>query len=303
MKGHPMKKLLLTLLFVFTAGVILYAQSGEIRKVQVKSTVMNKMIPVTVTLPASYKTKVNRKYPVMYLLHGAGANQNSWNELIPDMAREISFYDIIVVSAYVGLSWYYDSPVDETCKYETFIAKELPAWMDKNFRTVDDRKARALCGASMGGHGALWIGIRHHDRFGAAIAMSAGVNVCNWPGRWGLNDVLGDPEKNAEVWKKHTACAAAKDLKPNELAISLDCGTEDFFINDNRALHQQLLTQRIGHDYQERPGGHTNPYWQNAFDHALIFFQKQYTPLLKALRREEDSKMSVPMDDGGLDLF
>ena len=65
-------------------------------------------------------------------------------------------------------SWYWDSPKNPAYRYETFVSSELVNYIDRNYKTIADRKGRAITGLSMGGHGAMWLGIRHKDVFGAA---------------------------------------------------------------------------------------------------------------------------------------
>lgn len=69
-------------------------------------------------------------------------------------------------------SWYWDSPLDPASQFETFVAQELPDWIDARYLTIPSREGRAVTGLSMGGHGALWVALRHKDRFGAAGSTS-----------------------------------------------------------------------------------------------------------------------------------
>ena len=62
-------------------------------------------------------------------------------------------------------TWYWDSPLNADVRYETFISNELVKYVDSHYKTVADRKGRAITGLSMGGHGAMWNGLRHSDVF------------------------------------------------------------------------------------------------------------------------------------------
>ncbi len=236
---------------------------------------MGEEIKVTVVLPDSYDQEPNRKYPVLYLLHGAYANNRGFPSF-PSVKAAVDEFKFIAVSPDAKFSWYIDSPVNPKSQYETFCAKELVAWMDKKFRTIQDRRARGLCGFSMGGHGALYLATRNQETFGTAIGLSAGADIRPYKKRWKLPEVLGEQETNMANWEQHTLINVVKSLKDGDLEIYLDCGVGDIFIKVNRALHQQLLTQKVGHHYIERPGEHTTPYWKEVFPYAAWFFKSNF---------------------------
>ena len=77
-------------------------------------------------------------------------------------------------------------------------------------------------------------------------------------------------------WENFTVINAAKILKDGDIAISLDCGIDDFFFEGNLALHNQLLAQGVNHDYIVRPGAHTGEYWNNAIVYAMAFADKEF---------------------------
>lgn len=264
-------------IFALLCVAALPLMAVQLQSHAVYSAAMKKDVPVKVFLPDCYAVDDGRAYPVLYLLHGAGGSENAWVGLNSEKERKlIDAFQFIVVMPGVQTTWYYDSPVDPTVKYETFCASELTAWVEKNYRTVNDRRARGLAGLSMGGHGAMWLGIRHRDYFGMAVALSGGVDIRDFPENWNLPKLLGKKSEKPENWESHTVINAAKELKNGELAICLDCGVDDFFIKVNRALHKQLLQQKIDHDYIERPGAHNSAYWRNAISYTYIFFNKQF---------------------------
>jgi S-formylglutathione hydrolase FrmB len=63
-------------------------------------------------------------------------------------------------------------------------------------------------------------------------------------------------------------------MKANNLPLLVDCGVDDFLIESNRELHRRLVYSKVPHDYIERPGEHTWPYWENALPYHLVFFRK-----------------------------
>ena len=136
---------------------------------------MNKNIKAVVLTPDDYKAGKSN-YPVLYVLHGYGGNFSNYLKNIPELEGYADQYKMIMVfpDGQIG-SWYFDSPVDPAWKFESYISSELVAWMDKNYRTVRNRKGRAITGLSMGGHGAMFLSFRHQDVFGAAGSMSGGL--------------------------------------------------------------------------------------------------------------------------------
>ena len=214
------------------------------------------------------------KCPVVYLLHGAYANEYKWLEVKPTLPAIADEMQMIFVTPYALNSWYFDSPVNKDFMYETFITKELVPWIDAHFPTLADRNHRAVTGLSMGGHGALFLCSRHVDLFGAAASMSGGVDIRLFPLNWNIPDVLGEMASNRKSWDEHSVMECVKQLKNGDVAIAFDCGESDFFIEVNRALHARLLSLGIDHDFTTRPGGHTDQYWSNSLDYQLLFFKK-----------------------------
>ena len=203
---------------------------------------------------------------------------------------------MIVVCPDGESSWYWDSPVNPRSRYETYVGTDLVAYVDAHYRTVPDRRGRAITGYSMGGHGALWLAFRHPDVFGACGSMSGGVDIRPFPNNWKISEQLGPYAENRAVWDEHTVLsqlyrvvpftdanrevASTKarpvdyGLQPGQLAIVIDCGTEDYFFEVNRQLHEQMLYYHISHDYIVRPGQHTHDYWRSAVEYHLFFFRR-----------------------------
>ena len=126
--------------------------------------------------------------------------------------------------------------------------------------------------------------------------MSGGVDIRPFPNNWKISEQLGPYAENRAVWDEHTVLsqlyrvvpftdanrevASTKarpvdyGLQPGQLAIVIDCGTEDYFFEVNRRLHEQMLYYHISHDYIVRPGQHTHDYWRSAVEYHLFFFRR-----------------------------
>ena len=221
---------------------------------------MHKNVKCVVIMPSAYQTDTTH-LPVLYLLHGWSGNYSDWLLKDPDLLNDVDKNGFIVVCPDGNYdSWYLNSPVDTTIKYETNVALEIPAYIDAHYRTIASRNARAITGLSMGGHGALYLAIKHKDIFGAAGSMSGGVDFRPFPENWGIKKYLGDYNSNKENWDKNVVVNLVDSLQNGELKIIFDCGVSDFFIEVNRNLHQKLLDKKIDHDYAERPGEHNWTY-------------------------------------------
>ncbi|WP_372490070.1 alpha/beta hydrolase [Chitinophaga sedimenti] len=88
---------------------------------------------------------------MVYLLHGYSGNQSDWIKKVPVIKNIADRDSIIIVCPDGGFgSWYFDSPIDKGFQYETFVGSEVPAYVDKNYRTLADPAHRAIAGLSMG---------------------------------------------------------------------------------------------------------------------------------------------------------
>lgn len=249
----------------------------RIETVSVRSEKMNREIPNTVILPEGYATDTTRNYPVIYLLHGCGDNYRTWAERTKtDLPQIASDKGIIFVCPDGEKSWYWDSPLRPESQFETYVSKELVEAIDNLYRTIPDRTARAIAGFSMGGHGALWLSIHHPDTYGAVGSMSGGADIRPFPKSWEMSKQIGDYRKNKKRWNAHTVINRIPELKNGELEIIIDCGYDDFFFKVNERLHKALIKRGIMHDYIVRPGAHTHPYWNNAVDFQILFFEKYF---------------------------
>ncbi len=137
---------------------------------------------VTVYLPPSYAADQSRRFPVVYLLHGYGGREDTFTARLASLAESSDklaaaqgFSSAIVVtpSAYTlhKGSMYSNSPT--TGDWERFIAEDLVAYMDSHYRTLANRMSRGLAGHSMGGYGALRIGMKRPDVFFSLYLMSS----------------------------------------------------------------------------------------------------------------------------------
>ncbi len=146
---------------------------------------------VTIYLPPGYDTNRHQRYPVVYLLHGYLFTDQYWTGTGPSnpgdmpgpnvpasmdnlIARgEANPMIVVMPNAYTKYAGSMYSSSVTTGDWETYIAEDLVAYIDKNYRTIPDRLSRGLAGHSMGGYGTIRIGMKRPDVFSSLYIMSA----------------------------------------------------------------------------------------------------------------------------------
>lgn len=263
-------------MFVYFLFFICTIQAAQVDTISVWSNSMKKNVKNVVILPDNYTPGQQNKLPVVYLLNGHTGNHRSWIALKPQLPAIATEKQFIFVCPDGNNSWYWDSPVNPEYKYETYISEELIPYIDQHYASLADPKGRGITGLSMGGHGAMWLAIRHKDLFSVVGSSSGGVDIRPFPNNWGMKQLLGEEKDNQEIWDNHTVFTQLDSLKNGELAIIIDCGVDDFFYEVNKNVHNKLIELKIDHDFISRPGSHNAAYWVNAIDYQLLFMQKAF---------------------------
>ena len=193
-----------------------------------------------VFLPPSYARERNRRYPVVYALHGYSIGAEQWSQEIHvprtiDGAFALGAREMIVVlpdSKTVHNGSMYSSSVT-TGDFETFVARDVVAYVDAHYRTIANRDSRGLVGHSMGGYGATRIGMKHADVFGSLYIMSPcclsprGAAPANPADEEALAAVktADDSAKLPFRQRAQLAAAAAWSPNPNSPPLFLDLPT------------------------------------------------------------------------------
>jgi S-formylglutathione hydrolase FrmB len=169
-------------------------QEGKIIREKVHAAALEKTVTgespdrwVSVYLPPSYDGAPTKRYPVLYLLHGIGDTDEVWTNAngplasIQDLMNQGiaagKFGKMIIVmpdeQTNMAGSFYRNSPV--TGNWEDFTVKELVAYIDKRYRTIAKAASRGIAGHSMGGHGAITLGMKYPDVFQVVYGMNPAV--------------------------------------------------------------------------------------------------------------------------------
>ena len=269
-QSTPMRSIFF-LLFILVNQFVF---AGKVDTVSIYSPSMKRSYNCVVISP---ETKKNIALPVVYLLHGHGGSYKNWIKRVPELAAYADRFGMMIVcpdGAYS--SWYFDSPVDSTMRFETYISKEVPAFIDAHYNTIKDRKARAITGLSMGGHGGLFLGFRHADFFGACGSMSGALVIDYITKDYDVEKRLGDTITNRHYFRDLSVMKEMENYPKDSITIIMDCGTEDFIVEMSRMAHQKMLSLNIPHDYIERPGEHDWKYWATAIKYQLFYFRNYF---------------------------
>ncbi|MCU0337751.1 MAG: alpha/beta hydrolase-fold protein [Sediminibacterium sp.] len=168
--------------FVFWL-LISFCANGQESIIEIKSFYspsVNLTLKYTIILPSSYYQK-KANYPVVYLLHGHTGNYTSWLSYAKFPTHLATMYDCIIVLPDGGNSWYvnWTGQTDgKPHRWEEMISKDLLPEVDKKFRTQALSTSRAIGGLSMGGFGALAVGLRNNDLFGFVFSSAGPINFC-----------------------------------------------------------------------------------------------------------------------------
>jgi S-formylglutathione hydrolase FrmB len=170
-----------------------------------------------------------------------------------------------------GRGWYTNAK--EGFAYEDDLIKDVLPLIDRTFPVKAERSGRCIGGLSMGGYGAVKVGCKHHDLFCSVNSHSGAVSIAHDPERVKtlgaeFHRVFGDDLENGP----EDPFAIVKNIDHGRLpAMRLDCGRDDFLIDENRAFHAHLESLHIAHEYEEFPGAHNWEYWDTHIREAIAF--------------------------------
>lgn len=241
------------------------------------------------------------KIPVLYLLHGMSDDHTIWMRRT-SIERYVSDMGIAVVMPTTHLGWYTD--VTYGSRYWTYLSEELPEICHSFFRDLsDEREDTFAAGLSMGGYGALKLGLGT-NRYGAVASLSGALDIARVVGEsdapdslayWGsifgeLDKVKGSDqdlfrlaEKQSgnqnvlEETAKQTVSQAASGGRKGLPKIFLCCGTEDRLIPDSRLMKQHLEDNGYDVTYEEAPGNHEWGFWDTYIQKILKWLPIQQT--------------------------
>jgi putative tributyrin esterase len=256
--------------------------------VRFESRLVGAALPYNVILPADYRrgASKNRRYPVIYLLHGLGGSAEDWVSTRARLADYAVQYPFIVVVPEGKDGWYTDGIVANE-RFESYFVEELIPDVDLRFRTIARREGRAVAGLSMGGYGSMKFALKHPELFAFAASLSGALAVASWTPdqripefvRPSVLRVYGDA--GSRVRLDNDIYRITRELTPERAKalpfLYLDCGTEDFLITNSRDFSALLIEKRVAHEFRELPGTHSWPYWDRQVQEVLRLAAQKLT--------------------------
>jgi enterochelin esterase-like enzyme len=230
--------------------------TGKLEMVSYESKSVGTTRKMNVYTPPGYST--DKKYPVLYLLHGIGGDETEWQrfanpgQLLDNLIADGKAKPMIIVMpngraqkddrAQGGMG---SAPA--FAKFEDDLLKDLIPFMEKNYSVQADREHRALAGLSMGGGQSLNFGLKHLDTFAWVGGFSSAPNTKR------PTELLPDP-------------AAAKDkLK----LLFLSCGNKDGLIRVSQGVHAYLKENNVPHTWHVDGNAHDAKHWKNTLHHFM----------------------------------
>lgn len=233
-------------------------------RLQYSSAALQKQTAVNLILPAAAAEPMTP----WLLLHGLSDDETMWARRT-SLERYVEGLNVVVAMPDGGRGFYVDA--DQGFAYLSALADELPLMLAKYFHLRDEW---AVGGLSMGGYGAVRFGLGRPGRFRSVHAHSAALGFGHNP-RYRdtaeFDRILGEPHVGGK--DDLFALASALDAR-NRPALRIDCGTEDFLLDDNRAFHTHLDGLGFAHEYEEFLGGHDWAYWDQHVQGQLAFHRK-----------------------------
>ncbi|MEZ4830295.1 MAG: alpha/beta hydrolase-fold protein [Bacteroidia bacterium] len=243
-----------------------------LRFVTVKSAALGHRADVCVFVPQGH---TGENLPVVVLLHGVYGSHWGWamkggvHRTAQRMIDAGEIPPMVLAMPSDGL-WGDGSAYLPKGKanYERWIAEEVPALMTGEFPQVSEKSPFYIAGLSMGGFGALRIGVKYHRRFRAASGHSSITELEQ------MKQFVEEPFEQhiTSVPTDHSVLSTILKNRKNLIPVRFDCGTDDLLLEANRSLHAALEKENIPHQYKEYPGGHTWDYWAEHIAETLRFF-------------------------------
>jgi putative tributyrin esterase len=255
-----------------------------------------------VILPADYASDAERRFPVLYLLHGFSGNYADWCKYsrVADYAKA---YEEIIIMPEGDNSWYVNSYSDPKARWEDYIVDDLISHVDSRYRTIASRRGRAIAGLSMGGYGALFLGLKHHDTFAAVASLSGVAGAANLD-RWDMqtqNQINSSHSQFFEDIRRTQVADFGPENNPARRGedpflliraltpatcpqLYLAIGWGDSLLAENREFVALLSQLKMPYRYAEVPGQHEWKVWDEQIQRVLAL----EAPVIGAARTDSN---------------
>jgi S-formylglutathione hydrolase FrmB len=233
---------------------------------------MNKAASFNIVFPDD--PAIARPWGVFYLLHGLSDDHTIWMRR-SSIERYVAGLPLVVVMPDGGRGWYTNAAIGYA--YEDDLINDVIGLVDRTFPVKAERSGRAIGGLSMGGFGAVKLGLKHPELFASVSSHSgafafthseaAKAKALSYEFEW----IFGKSPRGGP----DDIFAIVERIDHGRIpALRFDCGTDDFLLDQNRAFHKHLETLHVRHEYREYPGGHDWAYWDLHVQEAVAFHMK-----------------------------
>lgn len=282
-----MKNFYLGLVVCFLCNFMGHSQSMVFESLTFQSGKLGKEVSYSIYLPSDYKTS-ERKYPVLYLLHGYTDDETKWiqtgevKEIADRSIHSGEAAQMIIVMPGAWDTWYVNQ-YDGKAAYEDMFFEELIPYIEKTYRGRTEKEFRAIAGLSMGGYGSLLYSLHHPEFFAACAPLSAAVfddRVMEGRKTGANKDLFGRLfGPGMEHWHKNSVLKILSELDKDQLPkvrYYLDCGDEDALLEGNFQAHKIMQEKGLKHEFRVRDGGHSWMYWRTALPEVLKFVSQSF---------------------------
>lgn len=245
----------------------------------VASAALGRTMKYRVLLPDGYEQS-DERYRALYLLHGLTGDYMDWSTRT-DLAAIARGLQLVIVMPDGENAWYTNA-ADRGPRFEDYIADDLVKDVESKYRVIRSRYGRAIAGLSMGGYGALKIGLKRPGTFAAAGGFSSALGVTDpkfddsmTAYKEQLYRIYG-PAGSETRTANDILAIAEKAVPARAPALYLDCGTEDGLLDSNRELAAALKKRGLAYEYHEVPGAHTWEYWNRRVEIFLPWLMRAF---------------------------
>jgi S-formylglutathione hydrolase FrmB len=216
-----------------------------------------------------------RPWSVLYLLHGLSDDHTTWSRR-SCIERHTLGYPLMVVMPNGGRNWYTNAANGNGEPAEDDLMKDVIGLVDEDFPVRAERAGRAIGGVSMGGFGAVKLGLKYPDMFASVHSHSGVLALLRHPIESKrlspeFTRIFGRSPKDGPEDPYRLAETVDRKRMP---AIRIDCGDEDPFLYQNRSFHEHLGALDVPHEYHEYPGTHNWAYWDLRVREAIDFHRR-----------------------------
>lgn len=246
------------------------ATAGTLFSDTFHSQALNREMSYAVYLPAAYANDLDRSFPVLYMLHGAGGDYTEWPRYgLPGVADSLiasaEIAPVIIVMPEGDLGYWVNGLSGTGEAWDDYVTHDLLPHIEAKYRTNATPASRAIGGISRGAFGAFDLALKHPGLFGALGLHSPALGEYI-----DLQDPAIPEERFAEF--DPIALARSEDLSVLPAAIYLDIGLEDDWLPGVQLLHAILVAREVPHFFEEFEGGHSSVYWESLESTYLRFY-------------------------------